>query len=225
MRRTPWEKRFFASTRGRILAMLRRGGRTVDELARALDRTHNAVRVQIAVLERDGLVQNTGVQQGSPGTRGAGKPAYMYKLTPQAEQLFPKAFEAALRGILEAMSEQIDPVQVERILRSAGHKIAERHRIPAGGGNGAASDDLHGRLERAVAVLSDLGGLVDLEESDGTMSICGYICPLSDVSASHPLICRMTETLLSDLVGMPVHERCERQERLWCRFEVPAPTR
>ena len=197
----------------------------MDELARALDRTHNAVRVQIAALERDGLVQNIGVQQGGSGTRGAGKPAYVYKLTPQAEHLFPKAFEVALRGMLDAMAEQLDPEQMESILRSAGHKIAERYVIPAGGGDGAPPNDLRGRLERTVEVLNDLGGLVDLEENDDTLSICGYICPLSDVSVSQPLVCRMTETLLSDLVGTPVHERCERKEHLWCRFDVPAAVR
>lgn len=220
MRRTPWEKRFFASTRGRILALLRRGGRTVDELAGALDRTPNAIRVQIAALERDGLVHNAGVKDGNSGTRGVGKPAYVYKLTEQAERLFPKAFEVALRGVLDAMSEQIPPEQAEQILRSAGHSIGRRYAGQAATGNGAQPIDLRSRLERAVAVLNDLGGLVELEESDRTTSLCGYICPLSDVSVSHPMVCRMTETLLSDLVGTPVRERCERNEHLWCRFEV-----
>ena len=34
-----WERRFFASTRGRIVQLLRRGSRTVEELAQALDLT------------------------------------------------------------------------------------------------------------------------------------------------------------------------------------------
>ena len=122
--------------------------------------------------------------------------------------------------VLDAMSEQIAPDQAEQILRSAGHSIGRRYAVQAATGDGTPPADLRGRLERAAAVLNDLGGLVELEESDHTMSLCGYICPLSDVSVSHPMVCRMTETLLSDLVGAPVHERCERNERLWCRFEV-----
>ena len=44
----PWKQRFFSSTRGRIVALLRRTSRTVDELAQALDLTDNAVRAHLA---------------------------------------------------------------------------------------------------------------------------------------------------------------------------------
>ncbi|HET8631769.1 MAG TPA: ArsR family transcriptional regulator, partial [Thermomicrobiales bacterium] len=81
-----WERRFFGSTRGRVLALLRRASRTVDELARALGLTDNAVRAHLATLERDGLVRQEGLR------RGAGKPAYAYDLTPAAERLFPSAY-------------------------------------------------------------------------------------------------------------------------------------
>jgi predicted ArsR family transcriptional regulator len=76
-------QRFFASTRGQIITLLLRSSRTVDELAQALELTDNAVRVHLATLERDGMVQQRGVR------RGSGKPAYVYTLTPDAEQLFP----------------------------------------------------------------------------------------------------------------------------------------
>lgn len=54
----PHGKRFFASIRGRIVALLRRAGRTVDELTQALDLTDNAVRAHLAALERDGMVRS-----------------------------------------------------------------------------------------------------------------------------------------------------------------------
>src|SRR6266496_4119842 len=77
--------RFFASTRGRIVTLLRRNSRTVEELAQELTLTDNAVRAHLATLERDGIVQQRGVR------RGSGKPSYIYDLTPEAEYLFPKA--------------------------------------------------------------------------------------------------------------------------------------
>ena len=55
---------FFASTRGRIVLIMRRGARTVDELATALHLTDNAVRAHIATLERDGLVEEQAVRRG-----------------------------------------------------------------------------------------------------------------------------------------------------------------
>src|SRR5207249_6425780 len=64
MPRTRWDERFFASTRGRIVQLLRRATSTVDELAEALGLTDNAVRAHLAILERDGLVQQKGVRRG-----------------------------------------------------------------------------------------------------------------------------------------------------------------
>ena len=81
--------------------------------------------------------------------------------------------------------------------------------------------DLRGRLEQAVDVLNNLGGLMELEEEDGTFSICGYSCPLSANVAAHPETCKLMQALLAELVAAPVRERCERSELVSCRFEVP----
>ncbi|MCA1666754.1 MAG: helix-turn-helix domain-containing protein, partial [Thermomicrobia bacterium] len=94
MHPTQGNKRFWGSTRGRIITLLRRASRTVDELAQTLDLTDNAVRAQIATLKQDGLVEQRGVR------RSTSKPAYAYDLTPEAEQLFPKAYAPALAQLL-----------------------------------------------------------------------------------------------------------------------------
>jgi predicted ArsR family transcriptional regulator len=52
--------RFFTSTRGKIVTLLRRASRTIEELAQALDLTDNAVRAQIATLERGGRSRRAG---------------------------------------------------------------------------------------------------------------------------------------------------------------------
>ena len=69
---TNWEEKFFESTRGRMVTLLRRSGRTVEELARGLALTYNGIRAHLAVLERDAIVRQRGsVRRGS----GGGKPA------------------------------------------------------------------------------------------------------------------------------------------------------
>src|ERR671925_187427 len=85
MRSTRWDKRFWDSTRGRIISLLRRESRTVNDLAAALGLTDNAVRTHLDRLERDGLVHPSGTR---PGTR---KPNITYDLTPEAGQLFHRA--------------------------------------------------------------------------------------------------------------------------------------
>ena len=217
-----WDRRFFESTRGQIVTLLRRGGRTVEELARALGLTDNGVRAHLAILERDGIVQQRGTV-----SRGSGKPAYVYELTPEAEDLFPKAYRPVLRQLLGVMSERLGPKETETLLRAAGCRIADGITLPI--------DGVRVRLEAAVAVLNELGGFTELEERDGTFIVRGYSCPLTAVVPDHPELCRLVEALLTELVGMPVSEHCDRNGSPRCCFETapgsgtirgdPAPSR
>jgi predicted ArsR family transcriptional regulator len=206
---TRWDEKFFESTRGQIVVLLRRSGRTVEELARALGLTDNGVRAHLAVLERDGIVRQRGsVRRGS----GGGKPAYVYELTARAENLFPKAYEPALSRLLEVLAERLGPEESEVLLRAVGRRLAEGKTGSAGGTSA--------RLGAAAGVLNELGGLAELEERDGALVIRGYSCPLAAVTPDHPEVCRMAEALVAEVAGVPVQERCDRGERPRCCFEV-----
>jgi predicted ArsR family transcriptional regulator len=207
----PWDRRFFESTRGRLVTLLRRSGCTVEELAGELGLTDNGVRAHLATLERDGLVRQRGsVRRGS----GGGKPAYVYELTPEAEDLFPKAYEPVLRRLLDVLSERLGSRGSEAVLRSVGRRLAEERGMV---------DDKRARLEAAVGVLNELGGLAELEEGDGELVIRGYSCPLAAVTPDHAEVCRMVEALLAELAGVPIHEHCDRSEKPRCCFEVAHP--
>ncbi|HLG63417.1 MAG TPA: ArsR family transcriptional regulator [Ktedonosporobacter sp.] len=203
---TNWNQRFFASTRGRIITLLRRASRTVDELAQALGLTDNAVRAHLNTLERDGFVQQRGAR------RGNSKPSYVYDLTPAAEQLYPKAYGAVLQQLLTVLSTSLPPEELETVLRQTGRNIAARWSNP--------SDDLRERLQVAVNVLNELGGMAELERSNGGYCIQGYKCPLAIAAQEHPEVCRLAESLLTELVGVPLQEQCEHGETPRCRFVV-----
>jgi predicted ArsR family transcriptional regulator len=208
---TNWDQRFFESTRGQIVTLLRRSGRTVEDLARALDLTNNGVRPHLTILERDGLVRQRGSVRRSSG---GGKPAYVYELTEEAEDLFPKAYAPVLGRLLDVLAERLGLEESEALLRSVGRRLVEGKTVPP--------DSTRARLEAAADVLNELGGLVELEEHDGGFVIRGYSCPLAGVTPEHPEVCRMAETLIAELAGVPVHERCDRGERPRCCFEVAA---
>ena len=192
-----------------MVTQLRRSGRTVEELARALGLTDNGVRAHLAVLERDGIVRQRGsVRRGS----GGGKPAYVYELTSEAEGLFPKAYAPALGRLLDVLAERLGPEESEALLRSVGRRLVE--------GKGVPTDGTRARLEAAAGVLNELGGLAEVEEQDGTFVIRGYGCPLAAVTPDHPEVCRLAEALVAEVAGVPVYERCDRSGRPRCCFEV-----
>jgi predicted ArsR family transcriptional regulator len=207
MQTARWNQRLLASTRGRIITLLRRLSRTVNELAEELDLTDNGVRVHLASLERDGLIEQQAVARG-----GVGKPAFVYGLTQEAESLFPKAYAPILRQLLDVLAERMTPEEIESLVRETGRRAVV--------GRAVADRDMRGRLDAAVAVLAELGGMAELEEVENCWIIRGYSCPLAAVVPGHPEVCQLAEALLTELVGARVNERCERGERPRCCFQV-----
>jgi predicted ArsR family transcriptional regulator len=200
-----WDQRFFASTRGQVVMLLRQGHATVEDLAQALDLTDNAVRAHLAALERDGLAVQSGLR------RGVGKPAYAYALTPDAERFFPKAYGTLLHLMLDALGERLSADALDDLLRDVGHRLASGQPEPTG--------DLRKRVDRAVALLGELGGLATVEEQDGGFVIQGCSCPLAAAVEGHPQSCLLAETLLADVIGAPVRQTCDPAIPRCC-FEV-----
>jgi predicted ArsR family transcriptional regulator len=204
--RVPYWNRLLESTAGQIMGLLRRGPMTVDEMAGALGLTGNAVRPHLAILERDGLVQ-----QGE-SRRGTSKPARTYVLTAEAELLFSRAYVPVLTQLLHLLHERLDPHDFDGIMRDVGRRLMhDRAR---------ANGDLRQRAEAASALLNDLGGLARVEEHDGGFLIRGYGCPLSAATQRHPEACNAVESLLSEFAGIPVAKCCDTEDRLRCCFEI-----
>ena len=205
-------RRFLETTRGQIVALLRRGARTVEELARLLGLTDNAIRSHLSTLERDGLVRQEGVRRGP----GAGKPATVYEIHPEAEPLFSRAYAPVLAALLDELATQLPAERSEALMEAVGRRLA------AGAGRPPAGD-LASRVDAAAELLTSLGGGADVEHEEGKLVIrgCGG-CPLSVATAHRPELCRAVEALLSEFIGAPVSECCERGERPRCHFEVSA---
>ena len=201
--------RFRESTRGRIVALVRRGERTVDEIANAVGMTDNAVRAHLTALERDGLIRQGGVRR----TPGAGKPATLYELNPSAEPLFSSAYPPVLAAVLDALVDELPPERARALLRETGRRIARQIGPRAGG------TELE-RVRAAAAVLTDLGGEVDVEESGGSLTIRGSGCPLSAAVSRRPELCQAVEALVSEISGMPLMQCCRHGERPSCCFSM-----
>ena len=208
MKITKLDERFFDSTRGRIVSLLRGGTGTVNELAEKLKLTDNAVRAHLLTLERDGLVRQSGVQKGPR------KPHFSYELTPDAERLFPKAYDALLNQLITALKGRLPPGAIEDVLREVGRAIALRQ------ASDKSSGDFEGRAQSALEVLKALGGSPRVEIEDGKLLIRSGACPLSAAVVEHPEVCELAEALVAEIVGVPVREQCDRGETPKCCFEL-----
>lgn len=208
MKKTKLDERFFDSTRGRIVSLLRGRQGTVNELAEKLELTDNAVRAHLLSLERDGLIRQSGVQ------KGARKPHFSYELTPEAEHLFPKAYDALLNQLITALKGRLQPEALEEVLREVGRSLAADQK------SDDSSDDLEARVQRVLEVLKTLGGSPSVEREGDQLLIRSSACPLAAAVAEHPEVCGLAETLVAEIVGRPVREHCDRGEIPRCCFEL-----
>src|SRR5687767_2919892 len=113
-----WDETFSETTKGRILAILRRGATTVDELAARLGLTDNAVRAHMGALQRDGVVHQRGVRPTG------GKPAYLYEVTSDAERLFTKAYIPVLTELVTVLENRLGSAEVDGLFGEVGKRLA-----------------------------------------------------------------------------------------------------
>jgi predicted ArsR family transcriptional regulator len=69
---------------------------------------------------------------------------------------------------------------------------------------------------------AELGALNDVESLDGHFVIRGHNCLLAEAVHGRPEVCRAMESLVAELVEVPVRECCERGQRPHCCFEIAA---
>jgi predicted ArsR family transcriptional regulator len=201
------DERFFESTRGQIVTHLRSSACTVEDLAEKLNLTDNAVRAHLATLERDGLVRQSGLR------RGPRKPHFTYVLTDEADKLFPKAYDALLNQLIAVLKTRLTPPEIEGVLREVGRAIAAD-------APGRSDAKIEARVQNALKVLEAIGGAAEVEQHEDKFVIQASGCPLAAAVSVHPEVCRLAETLVAEVVKAPVVERCDREGRPKCRFEI-----
>jgi predicted ArsR family transcriptional regulator len=195
-------------TRGRVLALLREGAWTVEDLATRLEVTDNAIRFHLATLESQGAVIKEGVRR----RRGAGKPADLYTITPATEESFSRAYVPVLTACLAELHDTMSTTQLLSFLKRVGKRLAESF--------GAASGSLQNRVAGASRVLNDLGGVTVVEKTGSSYHIIGRACPLSRAVESDHCVCAAVTELVAEVVDANVTERCDRSGRPRCHFEI-----
>ena len=204
-----WLQRFMGETRVEMLRLLRRSRLTITSLADALRLTDNAVRTHVAALEREGVVEHVGTQRDT-----GGKPARIYDLTSEGEELFPKAYALVLGGLVEEIARSEGEGRAVELLRAVGRRV---------GAGVPASDGTEARAKAAAAALRSLGGDLEVTAADGGWRLKGYGCPLSAVTAGRPEVCALAQALVEEITGRPVTECCDRGTRPRCGFQVAGP--
>lgn len=184
------QERFFKTTRGRIVAELRRlGSASAADLARGFGLSPNAVRQQLVVLERDGLVIER------PVRRGPTKPTLEFSLTKEADGLFPQRYDRLLSTVLREVRRHYGDAGVQQIFSSISDRAVERAKRSVTGN----------RAEERVAQLTELlqkdGVVAEYSLIDGGFALHEHNCPYSEVAKQHPEMCHVVHHMIDETIG------------------------
>ncbi len=187
-------KNVLGASRESIVCELRaRGSVSADELAEALGVTKQCVRKHLDVLEREGYVEHAAAR----GERG--RPAHVFRLTPKAEELFPKRYDLFARSLLR----QIGEVWGERGLNTifcgcASEMVAElRPRL-----DGLSFD---ARVRRLTELLRESGYEAEAERlGDGSYVLTEWNCPQAELAREYRQLCDQELVVYRELLGAEV---------------------
>lgn len=207
---TMLRKQLLDSSRGRIVTLLRgSGGLTADDIASRLGHTRSAVRAHLTGMERDGVVRRMGQRKGST------RPFHVFELTLEVEQLLSSAYIPLLTSLIDTFADGLPTRQVEAMLRQAGRRLAgelTRGKRPTG--------SLASRVAMVSEMMNDQLGAITHVDRNGGYTIRGGGCPLAALTGKHPGVCLAIESMIADLLRVPVKECCDRSERPRCCFEI-----
>lgn len=187
------------SALGRLPALQRRillslksdGPSTIARLAREHRVTTEAVRLQLTDLARRGWVEKTVAR------RGVGRPVGTYRLAPAAEPLFPKAYDELAVELLDAAAGTLGPDAVKRMLASMADARV-REWLPRLKGM-----SLDQRLRFLTGVYRP-GDPFMRAEGGKEPRLVETNCPFFSVASKRPVLCSLTVSVLSRLLGRRV---------------------
>jgi predicted ArsR family transcriptional regulator len=198
------------TTRRSILDILKRKRQaSVDELAADMELTPMGIRQHLMILQRDGLVQSSEVR------RKTGRPHYVFSLSEQANELFPRNYHILLDGVLNEIASEGGADAVRRLLGRMEDHIVAAH-APT-----IADKEFEDQVVQLTKMLSENGSLAEWKKDNSGYLIREFNCPYHYVARNHRELCDVTKNIISRLIGADVIQtECVLDGAVSCTYQV-----
>jgi predicted ArsR family transcriptional regulator len=178
-----------------VLSLKRNGAATIAELASRLEMTREAIRQHLLQLEGEGWIEkHTKRDSGN----GGGRPSMHYTITSEGEHLFPKYYDSLTVEVMDTVAEQLGAEALNQILITMTEaRVREWEPL------------LHGlNLAERVEALKEIymadDAFMDVEHSGDHLRLIERNCPFLNVAKRRPVLCSVTVSMLSRLLGYRV---------------------
>ena len=175
------------------MELKRSGAVPAKGIAERLGLSLNAVRHHVKELEAAGLV---GYEREN---RGVGAPAFVYRLTPAGEALFPRRYEDAVGRLLDYVVAREGRAAAVDVLESRYKELALRLR------SALAEASPEERVTIVTRALAEEGYMPEIRSGKASgMQLVEHNCPIQQVAERFPEVCEAEARFLEEVLGAEV---------------------
>ena len=172
-----------------------KAGLCIDEIAKTLGISRNAVQQHISVLESEGYLQ------AGELNKTAGRPVRRYVLTEAGINSFPKQYAWFTTLMLTDLKNEIGHKAFERYMQKLGENLSQSYQYRFTG------KQTHEKVEELLKIMDELGYMTsNKSESDDQdeATIKATNCVFHDLAQKHNEICQFDIALMTALLGQDV---------------------
>ncbi len=187
---------------------------SVEDLAAAAHVSPVTVRHHLNTLQADGLITADSVR------RKVGRPYFVYSLSEEGIELFPKKYFALSNRLLDELKQRFPAEMVAELLRGVVHRILEER--------SGEFEHLVGeaRLNYLVALLNQEGFMARWEVTENGYRVVESSCPYLTIGYQHEEICTLDTTLIESIMQTDVQQHsCMLRGDTCCHFIITAEPR
>jgi DeoR family transcriptional regulator, suf operon transcriptional repressor len=189
----------------------RKSGLTIDELAKELGITRNAVQQHALSLEKGGYIEKGAL------TATGGRPGRVYILSNKGIDLFPKQYSWFSELLLNSLKSQLGTEGLGIKMHEIGKNLGESLKPKLTGMN------LSEKIYAVSDIMQDLGFETEVtEEGEGSLpAIKAHNCIYHNLAKEFEEVCHLDRSLLESILESKIdHEECIIRGGEVCKFKI-----
>jgi DeoR family transcriptional regulator, suf operon transcriptional repressor len=188
--------------------------KSITELIKAMGVTRTAVTEQLHELESAGFVER--IREKLPGR---GRPRHLFRATSAALLiLFANNQHLVVPAIWKAIEDCGGRPLTKKVLAHVSRELADHY------SSQITAAEPKDRVRQFVRLLEQEGGLVDIAQKDGRLTISKRSCAFLSMADEQRRICSVDVDMISKIAGCPVRQvACRQDGDPCCAFEIDVP--
>lgn len=180
-------------------------GLTLDQLANLLGISRNAVTQHITALEKLDCIDSRMLPSAG------GRPSRAYTPSDTGMAMFPKQYALFSTALLNAISQNLKPADLEKLFNTIGHDLAAPFKDRVNN-----SDN---KIEEVTKIMEELGYEARSSSSNNSVEIIAKNCVFHDLAVENSAVCELDRSLISSLLDSKIEQKeCMVKGGSSCRF-------